>query len=319
MTDLSCPYCQAPLRPEAKFCSSCGKSLPVNAVAPPPPPPSICPACGKPSSAGARFCTSCGKALILGVQPAPPQPIPVHQVSSSAHPASPKRRSVGLGWIIAGVGGCLTLAVIAIGAIILLPGLLDGAQPAHTLDPVRTPRPTRTHVNTLTPTFTPSPTITPTVPPTPTTTPTSRPMGKPVVHALAPDFSLIDANSGDMVTLSQFAGQPVMINFWATWCGYCEEEMPSIQSAYVQRQADGLIILAVDVEETRDQVTDYGLSHGLTFNLLLDENGEVDALYKIEGYPTSIFIDRDGIIQYIYLGEIEPEVLNQYLDEIMLP
>ena len=217
------------------------------------------------------------------------------------------------------MGGCLTLAIIAVGTIILLPRLLDGAQPVRTLDPARTPRPTRTHVNTLTPTFTPSPTTTPTVPPTPTTTPTSRPMGKPVVHALAPDFTLMDANSGEMVTLSQFAGQPVMINFWATWCGYCEEEMPSIQSAYEQRQADGLVILAVDVEESRDMVTDYGLSHGLTFNLLLDESGDVDALYRIEGYPTSFFIDRDGIIQSIYLGGIEPEALNQYLDEIMLP
>lgn len=319
MTDLSCPHCQAPLRPEAKFCSSCGKLLPVKAMAPPLPPPSICPACGKPSSAGARFCTSCGKALIPGIQPASPRSLPAPQTPSKASPAPPKRRSFGLGWVIAGVGACLTVVVVSVGAIILLPRLLDGGQPVRTLDPARTPRPTRTHASTLTPTFTPSPTITPTLPPTPTLTSTPRPMGKPVVHALAPDFTLMDANSGEMVTLSQFAGLPVMINFWATWCGYCEEEMPSIQSAYEQRQSGGLVILAVDVEESRDMVSDYGLSHGLSFNLLLDEAGDVDALYQIEGYPTSIFIDRDGIIQYIYLGGIEPELLSQYLDEIMLP
>jgi peroxiredoxin len=149
---------------------------------------------------------------------------------------------------------------------------------------------------------------------------TPRPNGKPFMGELAPDFTLLDAITGESVTLSQFTGQPVMVNFWATWCGYCEDEMPYMQSAYEQRQAEGLVILAIDYAETQSEVVSYGQSHGLTFTLLLDESGEIaDNQYLVEGFPTSFFIYPDGTIAFIQVGSMTADEINLQLDTIMNP
>lgn len=135
------------------------------------------------------------------------------------------------------------------------------------------------------------------------------------VGALAPDFSLPNAYNGHTVTLSKLTGLPVMINFWATWCGYCIREMPDIQQVYSLYQSKGLVVLAVDVEDSRDEVLQMGSSLGVGFPLVLDGDGGVARAYRVNAFPTSFFIKPDGEISEIVTGamsaaEIEQSVLK---------
>jgi peroxiredoxin len=145
--------------------------------------------------------------------------------------------------------------------------------------------------------------------------PTSRSDGvpvEPVLEARAPDFSL-QTTAGETVRLSELRGQPVLINFWATWCGPCRIEMPAIQARYEMLEDDGLVVLAVNFDESRESVLAYGEELGLSFPLLLDPGGEVQRLYRNRSYPTSFFVDEDGIIQAHHIGVMTDSQLDQNL------
>ena len=138
----------------------------------------------------------------------------------------------------------------------------------------------------------------------------------PVVGAVAPDFKLRDIN-GEMVSLSDYHGQPVLVNFWATWCPPCLIEMPTIESRYKMHQPD-LVVLAVDYGETAETVSNYVEFAGLSFNPLLDNRGEVSQLFQVRGNPTSYFIDAEGVIQVIHIGMMTEEQIDSYLQKIGL-
>ncbi len=126
------------------------------------------------------------------------------------------------------------------------------------------------------------------------------PAGAPRVGQPAPDFTLngIDQKT---VQLSQFRGKPVMLNFWATWCAPCSAEMPNIEKAYQQHSSD-VVILAVNQNESADQVRGYAELYHLHFPLLLDEHSAVGETYRVQALPTTIFIDRTGTIREIHIG-----------------
>ncbi|MFO7813619.1 MAG: TlpA disulfide reductase family protein [Pelovirga sp.] len=113
----------------------------------------------------------------------------------------------------------------------------------------------------------------------------------------APEFTLPNME-GEQVSLSDFRGQVVVINFWATWCPPCREEKPTMEQLYQQKKDDGLVILAVNVEENPHQVvSQYLLQHSYSFPILLDGiNAEVQGLYGVFRYPESYIIDRDGTV-----------------------
>lgn len=136
----------------------------------------------------------------------------------------------------------------------------------------------------------------------------------PVVGALAPDFELQDID-GELVSLSDHQGQPVLINFWATWCPPCLLEMPTIQNRYEMHHPE-LVVLAVDYAETVEEVSAYVESVGLTFNPLLDSRGEVAQLFQVRGNPTSFFIDSDGVIQVVHIGMMTEDQIDTYLEKI---
>lgn len=138
----------------------------------------------------------------------------------------------------------------------------------------------------------------------------------PVVGAVAPDFQLQDIN-GQAVSLSAYRGQPVLVNFWATWCPPCLLEMPTIQARYEMHHPE-LVVLAVDYGESVEEVTAYANSVGLTFDPLLDSRGEVTQLFQVRGNPTSYFIDQEGIIQVIHIGMMSEEQIDTYLAKIGL-
>ena len=131
--------------------------------------------------------------------------------------------------------------------------------------------------------------------------PTSAPAQGPQIGKLAPDFKLSNLE-GQSVSLGDFRGKPVLLNFWASWCGPCRYEMPFIQEIYEEWSGKGLIILAVNLQENPSQVKEFVESFGFSFPVLLATNQEVSLAYNIRGIPATFFIDKDGIIQDIKIG-----------------
>ncbi len=142
------------------------------------------------------------------------------------------------------------------------------------------------------------------------------PAEAPVVGATAPDFTLTNLD-GEEVTLSQFRGKPVIVNFWATWCVPCRREMPAFQRAFDAHQTEGLVILALDVKEDARLVEPFVEELGLTFEILYDSDGAINDLYLVSGLPRTIFIDRQGVIKHIQVGEVQEVVLQGLLDRIL--
>jgi peroxiredoxin len=131
----------------------------------------------------------------------------------------------------------------------------------------------------------------------------------PEVGALAPEIALLSL-PGDQLRLSALRGQVVLINFWATWCGPCKLEMPAIQARY---NDGGFAVLAVDFNEPADQVQIFVDDLDLSFPILLDPGGQVQELYRVRGYPTTFFVDADGVIQILHIGEMSADTLDNYL------
>jgi thiol-disulfide isomerase/thioredoxin len=109
----------------------------------------------------------------------------------------------------------------------------------------------------------------------------------------AADFALRDL-SGNTVTLSGYRGNLVLLNFWATWCGPCREEMPSMERLYRQVRGQGFTMLAVNEKESVAQVANFMRSYGLSFPALLDVDGRVSSAYRVWGLPTTYLIDAAG-------------------------
>jgi peroxiredoxin len=139
----------------------------------------------------------------------------------------------------------------------------------------------------------------------------------PTPGSLAPDFTLTNVD-GASVSLSQFQGKTVLVNFWATWCGPCRNEMPAIQSRFEQFKDDELIVLAVDFDESQQAVAEFRDEFALTFELLLDPGAEVQKLYRNRSYPASFFIDTQGVIQVQHIGVMTESQLDSYLEQLGL-
>lgn len=119
----------------------------------------------------------------------------------------------------------------------------------------------------------------------------------------APGFQL-QSLDGKTVSLRELRGRPVMINFWASWCGPCRMEMPAFQEVYGDEmwRAGGLVILAVNLGESVARVQEFVEYYGLTFPVLLDSSSKVGMMYNAATLPTTYFIDNDGIIRSIKRG-----------------
>ncbi len=125
----------------------------------------------------------------------------------------------------------------------------------------------------------------------------------PQVGKMAPDFQLAKLD-GQRITLSALRGKPVLLNFWASWCGPCRFEMKFIQEIYEDKALaeKGLVILAVDIGEGEAAVKDFVTKNGLTFTVLLDSSEDTAHRYNIRGIPATFLIDANGVIQDIKVG-----------------
>lgn len=137
----------------------------------------------------------------------------------------------------------------------------------------------------------------------------------PVVGSPAPEITLQNLQ-GETVSLSSMRGRPVLVNFWATWCGPCRVEMPEFQEAYLTH-GDDLVILAVNAtNQDNGDIAGFVNDLGLTFPILLDEEGEALSAYDVFAMPTSVFINRDGIIVDIFTGPINRAYIESKLSEL---
>lgn len=123
----------------------------------------------------------------------------------------------------------------------------------------------------------------------------------PELNAFAPLFTASRVD-GAVFNLLELRGSPVVINFWATWCGPCAAEMPDLQAFYESRREDGIRILGVNLGERPEDIAAWVEHYGLTFDLILDPQGEIAALYRLRGQPCTYIVSSTGVITTIFYG-----------------
>lgn len=144
--------------------------------------------------------------------------------------------------------------------------------------------------------------------------PATRP-AEPAVGHPAPDFALTTLD-GAQFSLSELRGTPVVLNFWATWCGPCQRELPAMQAA--AERYDGLVVIAgVDQGEDAGTVQPFVDELQLTFPIPMDAEQDVGQRYNIKGLPTTFFIDGEGIIRRVWAGEMNSVTLAENIALIL--
>ncbi|HEX5004699.1 MAG TPA: TlpA disulfide reductase family protein [Gemmatimonadales bacterium] len=120
----------------------------------------------------------------------------------------------------------------------------------------------------------------------------------------APDFRVVDLATGDTISLRErYKGQVTLVNIWATWCGPCREEMPSMEAAYKELEPKGFKVAAVSIDDgSPEDVVGFANSLGVTFDLLMDRSGMIQRAYQTTGVPESFLLDRDGVIVKRIIG-----------------
>jgi peroxiredoxin len=122
-----------------------------------------------------------------------------------------------------------------------------------------------------------------------------------VASATAPDFTL-PARDGGKLSLSALKGQVVMINFWATWCGPCRQEMPLLEQIQARYEALGFTLVGINVEPDSAAARAWLANVPVTFPILFDTQNKVAESFGIDGMPSSVFIDRSGNVRYVHRG-----------------
>ena len=119
--------------------------------------------------------------------------------------------------------------------------------------------------------------------------------------AAAPDFTL-HSMEGPNLRLQEQRGRVVMVNFWATWCGPCRQEMPHLNRLYEKYRASGFVLLGVNVDDDTRKAADVAGKLGVKFPVLLDTDKKVSRLYDLSTMPSTVLIDRDGKVRYVHRG-----------------
>lgn len=137
----------------------------------------------------------------------------------------------------------------------------------------------------------------------------------PIVGHLAPDFTL-QTPIGESVTLSELRGQPVVLNFWASWCGPCRVEMPFFQRTQMKYNGKTAVI-GVNQGESANIVQEFGVRQAISYPLLVDDDNAVNLAYNVHSLPTTIFIDPDGVVQEVIVGIVNQAVLENRIEGMM--
>ena len=138
---------------------------------------------------------------------------------------------------------------------------------------------------------------------------------------MAPDFSL-ETPEGDLLTLSDYQGRPVLVFLWASWCSVCKATLPGLQTVYEDFSEQGFEILAVNMttQDTLSSAISYFQDQGYTFPMLIDSNGTVAKDYQMHALPTSILVGPDGVVLEVTIGAgMNGSVLRSRLNQLFHP
>lgn len=130
----------------------------------------------------------------------------------------------------------------------------------------------------------------------------------------APDFAL-KSSTGENLRLSEYRGDVVMINFWATWCGPCRQEMPLLDELYSRYQRVGFNLLGVNIDDDSNRAMDMIRELGVNFPVLFDARKEVSRMYDVDAMPVTVLVDREGNVRYVHQG-YKPGYEQMYLDQV---
>jgi peroxiredoxin len=130
----------------------------------------------------------------------------------------------------------------------------------------------------------------------------------------APDFTL-KSQKGDNLKLSELRGKVVLINFWASWCGPCRQEMPVLDELYQHYHSLDFTVLGVNVEQTSDDAKSLLKDVSVSFPILFDSDNKVSKMYDVKGMPSTVLVDRDGNVRYMHMG-YQPGVEADYQTQI---
>ncbi len=123
------------------------------------------------------------------------------------------------------------------------------------------------------------------------------------VGSRAPSFKLNDL-SGKPVSLADHKGKVILLRFWSTACKSCKQEMPKLETIYQELKPSGLLLIAINIKDSPEKVSDFIEGLGLTFPILIDENKSTAKYFKVYGVPTSFLIDKEGIITKRFFGDL---------------
>jgi peroxiredoxin len=130
----------------------------------------------------------------------------------------------------------------------------------------------------------------------------------------APDFAL-KSSTGENLRLSEYRGDVVMINFWATWCGPCRQEMPLLDELYSRYERVGFNLLGVNIDDDSNRAMAMIQELGVNFPVLFDARKEVSKMYDVSAMPVTVIVDRQGTVRYVHHG-YKPGYEEKYLDQV---
>lgn len=133
----------------------------------------------------------------------------------------------------------------------------------------------------------------------------------------APGFSLEQLNGERLSVPESIKGKVVAIRFWADWCPFCKTEMQDIEPVYRQYRERGLVILAINVRQDRETAARFIRNLDISYDVLLDPEGEVARRYGVIGLPSTFIVDRNGLLHTRILGESTPTVFRKIVEELL--
>ena len=166
----------------------------------------------------------------------------------------------------------------------------------------------------------PVPTPVDPVVPTPVDPVVPTPVAPELKLPLAPDFELIEATSGDVISIRDYRGKVILLDFFATWCGGCIKAIDDDLVPLYEQYGDQIIILSVDIRDpdiTAKDLQNFAEEHDMGWPILMGSSSNVAESYKIQVLPTIYIIDEDGVIKYFHLGSPGLEILKSEIDSLL--
>ena len=137
------------------------------------------------------------------------------------------------------------------------------------------------------------------------------------VQKPAPDFTMPLVEGGGDVSLSEYQGQPVVINFWSSWCPPCRQEAPILEGAWRSYRDQGVVFVGVDIQDSDDDAKAYLQAFGITYPNGADRDGRVTVDYGVIGLPVTFFVNRDGIVERRWVGAIGEARLVAWVGDLV--